>query len=454
VLKNERIEIQIDGMTSEGQGVGREAGFVVFVDGALVGEKVKVQIIKVAKSYAIGKLLEIVEASTMRQTPFCEVFGRCGGCALQHMKYEASLEFKAGVVRDALARIAGISDSDVSRVVLPIIGMKSPLNYRNKAQYPVSIHPNGSMVSGFYAKRSHDVVSHKNCAIQHETSNQVREIVMSFIKKYSSEITIFNETSGKGLIRHILSRVGINTGEVMVVIVATSSKIPRQAELVELLKGSISGLKGVFVNVNSERTNIILGKKSIKIYGADQIFETIGDLKFGISPLSFFQVNSIQTELLYSKAIEFAELSGRVLVYDLYCGTGTIGLFAARNARKVIGVEIVPEAIVDARANAAANGIINAEFGVGAAENIEFEADPSEVVVFLDPPRKGCEQSLLEKLVFERPQRIVYVSCDPATLARDVKILLLGGFKLESVQPFDMFPWCNDVEVVTLLSRE
>jgi len=473
--KNETHEIEIDGMTSEGQGVGRVDGFVVFVDGALPGEKVLTHIVKSTSSYAIGKIIDIMRPANTRRDAFCAAYERCGGCALQHMDYAATLDYKTGVVKDAIQRIAGLSAQETDEKVLPTIGMESPFNYRNKAQYPVGKDRTGATVSGFYAKRTHEIVPHENCAIQDATSGRVRERVMAFMARHPRELTPYDEHTGRGLIRHIMTRVGFATGDVMVVLVITTKQLPYAEELVADLVREIPNLKSVFLNINTSRTNLILGRTCIKLHGDDRIFDEIlfekpsdnaaedfanknAALRFRISPLSFFQVNPVQTQVLYSTAIELAALNGSETVNDLYCGTGTIGLFAARNAKHVIGIESVPEAIADARANALANGISNIEFHVGLAEEfleggVSGDDKNSDNVVFLDPPRKGCEPKLLESLVHLNPARIVYVSCNPATLARDLKILLAQNFQLVTVRPVDMFPWGSHVEVVTLLTR-
>ncbi len=485
IEKNKNYTLEITGMTHEGQGVGRIEGLAVFIDGALEGEQVEARIIKLNKTYAVGKLIAVLRPSPGRVEPFCSAYRRCGGCNLQHMDYTAQLAFKTKLVRDNLERIGGLKDV----IVHETIGMKQPMNYRNKAQYPVA-EVNGSVITGFYAARSHDVIDSEDCGIQDTESDKVRKIVRQFIVEKG--IPVYNEATGKGLLRHIVTRVGFNTGEVMVVLVINGNKLPASDELVRRLLESgktmedtvtsteaamessgtaaagtarvgkagegleAYGIKSFYLNINTESTNVILGRKNILLYGSKTITDMIGGYRFLISPHSFFQVNPVQTEVLYSKALEYAALTGTETVFDLYCGIGTISLFLSAKAGKVYGVEVVEEAISDARMNAELNGITNVEFVLGEAEKAVPELYRKGVraeIVVLDPPRKGCEESLLLMLAEMRPKRIVYVSCNPATLARDLKYLEAQGFKVAEVQPVDMFPWTAHVECVTMLQR-
>ena len=449
--KNQKYTIEITGLTHEGQGVGNIDGFVVFVDGALPEETVEVLIIKVTKSYAVGKLLEIKKPSAHRVEPFCKVYKRCGGCSMQHLDYEEQLKFKADVIVQNLKRLGGINMEKV--MVHPAIGMEQPFQYRNKVQYPVGMQ-NGEVKIGFFANRSHDIIDSDECEIQPAESNSIREIVRNFAQNNS--ISIYDEASGKGLLRHVMVRKGFTTNELMVVLVLNGRKLPNAQDLVSQLTQAFSTIKSIYINVNTKKTNIILGNESILLYGQKYISDYIGKYKFNISPLSFFQVNPIQTEKLYSKALEFAALTGGENVFDLYCGIGTISLFLSERAGKVIGVEVVPEAIADAKENAKINGVENAEFYVGEAEKVIPELYNKGVradVVVVDPPRKGCDQVLLDTLVEMKPERIVYVSCNPATLARDVGFLSKNGFELKEVQGVDMFPWTNHVETVVLITR-
>lgn len=496
VEKNRHYIMDITGMTHEGQGVGRIEGFAVFVDGALEGEQAEVRIIKVNKTYAVGKLISVLKPSPNRVEPFCSAFRRCGGCMLQHMSYKAQLAFKTQLVKDNLERIGGISGV----IVHETIGMEKPFNYRNKAQYPVS-KANGRIITGFYAARSHDVVESEHCGIQDKTSEKVRRIVACFIEEKG--ITVYDEKTGKGLVRHIMTRVGFNTGEVMVVLVINGESLPYADELVRRLTGGkcegdkgradsgcakasgsrngdcnvgmsgdglhgngindnnmydsgIPGIRSIYLNINTENTNVILGERNVLLYGSETITDTIGKYKFNISPHSFYQVNPVQTDVLYRKALEYAGLTGTETVFDLYCGIGTISLFLSEKAAKVIGVEVVEAAVEDARRNAKINGVTNAEFYVGEAEKVVPELYKRGLragVVVLDPPRKGCDESLLQLLTDMQPSRIVYVSCNPSTLARDLKFLAGHGFTVEEAQPVDMFPMTAHVECVVLITK-
>lgn len=449
IKKNENYIIKISGISHEGQGVGRIDNFTVFVDGAIEGESVEVKIIKVTKTYAVGKLINIQKPSENREEPFCSVYKRCGGCNLQHMDYEAQLRFKAGVVRDNIKRIGKLDNVVVNNT----IGMQQALYYRNKAQYPVSLNNNIPAI-GFYAKRSHDVVDTNVCHIQHELNDRVRSFVRSAIEK--NGISIYDEKTGKGLLRHVMVRVGFKTGEVMVVLVINGDDLPFRKKLVNELTSNITEIKSIVLNINKKNTNVILGEKNITIFGEDTITDYIGRFKFKISPMSFFQVNPVQTEVLYSKALEYAGLSGNETVFDLYCGIGTISLFLSERAKKVYGVEVVEEAVADARENARLNGVDNIEFIAGEAEKVIPEVYGKGVradVVVVDPPRKGCDEALLRTLVDMQPERIVYVSCNPSTLARDLNYLAGNGYVPVEVQPVDMFPHTAHVETVVLITR-
>ncbi len=449
IEKNQNYVIDITDMTHEAQGVGRLDGLAVFVDGALKGERAIVKIIKLTKSYGVGKLIEVLQPSPDRIEPFCQAYKRCGGCNLQHLDYKAQLDFKTELVRDTLKRIGGLVDLDVHDT----IGMEQPYRYRNKAQYPVAM-VEGKAVTGFYAARSHDVIQSDECEIQDAHSDNIRRVISQFLNEY--EIPIYDEKSGKGLVRHIVTRVGFNTGELMVVLVINGRQLPGADELVRRLLEADRGVKSIYLNVNTEKTNVILGRKNILLYGSETITDTIGPYKYMISPHSFFQVNPRQTEVLYSEALEYAGLTGKETVFDLYCGIGTISLFLSEKAKKVYGVEVVDAAIEDARRNAQINGVKNAEFIAGEAEKVVPELYGRGIladVVVLDPPRKGCDESLLRLLAEMQPDRIVYVSCNPATLARDLKYLCGQGYKVVEVQPVDMFPWSGHVETVVLMSR-
>lgn len=449
IKKDQIIELDITGMTHDGMGVGKIDGFAIFVQGAIDQEKVRVKIIKVQKSYAIARILEFLKKSPCRQEPSCSVYKRCGGCSLQHLSYEKTLEFKRQVVIDNLTRIGGLSDIAVNNT----LGMENPINYRNKAQYPIGIGKDGP-VAGFYVRRSHEIVDTPVCDIQHPLSDKAKDIVLGYIKALN--IPIYDETSGKGLIRHVVTKIGFGTGQVMVIIVATRPEIPKVNKLIYRLKRDIPGMQSIILNINPKPGNVVLGEQNITLFGSDTIEDKLGDLIFEISPLSFYQVNPLQTQILYNKAIEYADLSGSENVYDLYCGIGTIALFAARKASTVIGIEIVPEAVEVAKRNALKNNINNAEFYTGEVEQIFprlFAEGKNADVVFIDPPRKGCDEKLLKTLSDMSPKRIVYVSCNPSTLARDLKYLCGAGFEVREVQPVDMFPWTEHVETVALMSR-
>ncbi len=449
VKKNQEYVVDIVGMGSEGQGIGKLDDFTVFVLGAITGETVKVKMLKVKKNFAYGKIVDIINKSDFRVKPPCPVAGRCGGCSLQHMTYEAQLSFKTKRVKDCIERIGRLKCVDV----LPTIGMDKPFHYRNKAQFPVSVY-NGRPVIGFYAKRSHNVVECDNCLLQHSVNAEIVRVFKSFLTE--NNISIYDEKTHKGIVRHIVTRVGFVTGEVMVCVVINGEKLPHVEMLVEeLIK--IEGMTGIVININREKTNVILGKKTKTVWGKGYIEDYIGKIKFNISPLSFFQVNPAQTRVLYEKAVELAKLSGNENVLDIYCGIGTISIFMAQKAKSVLGVEIVDEAIEDAKKNAAENSVENVKFRLGAAEDIipilhneNFSPD----VVVVDPPRKGCDEKVLNTIAEMRPQKIVYISCEPATLARDLKFLTENGFSVNTVQPVDQFANTVSIEVVVLLTCE
>lgn len=466
--KNDIIEIEIIDQGTTGEGIGKVDGYALFVKDAVIGDVVKVKIMKAKKNFAFAKLLEVVKPSPYRVEPLCPVANRCGGCQLQAMNYKQQLEFKEKKVYNNIKRIGGIEDFEMK----PIIGMKElavkgyedngPFHYRNKAQFPIGLDREGNIVSGFYAGRTHSIISVDNCLLGIEKDGDVNGTVMHIVKTFMNIYNIkpYDEKTHKGLVRHVLIRIGAFTNEIMVCVVINGNKLPHSQELVEQLL-QIDGMTSICLNVNKEKSNVILGKEIINMYGKDYIEDYIGDVKFRISPLSFFQVNPIQTEKLYNKALEYANLTGKETVWDLYCGIGSISLFLAKAAKKVIGVEIVPEAIDNARENAAINGMENTEFLVGAAEEVvpkyfdehknQPECKPDVIVV--DPPRKGCDQVLLDTIVKMNPERIVYVSCDSATLARDLKWLEEHGYKLKEATPCDMFGQTVHVETVALLSK-
>ncbi|MEA4849276.1 MAG: 23S rRNA (uracil(1939)-C(5))-methyltransferase RlmD [Clostridiaceae bacterium] len=448
VIKNRNYTVDISGLTSEGMGVARIEGFTVFVEGALTAEQAEIRIVKVLKNYAFGKLLRILKASPYRVEPSCGVVKRCGGCQLQHMSYEAQLQYKTQQVRDAMERIGGFKDV----TVYDAIGMDNPWRYRNKAQFPVGM--DGDVAIGFYANRSHEIIDTPQCSIQDTVNDDVVQTIRDFIKKY--DISVYDEETGKGLIRHIVTRKGFRTGEVMVCIVINGDDLPCGKALVEMLKDRVGNLRSVVLNVNKKKTNVILGDRNIVIYGEEAIYDYIGEFRFKISPLSFFQVNPVQTEVLYNKALEYADLKGGETVFDAYCGIGTISLFLSKKAGKVYGVEIVPQAIENAKENARLNEVKNVEFITGESETVIPELYKKGIkadVVVVDPPRKGCDERLLDVIVQMAPEKVVYVSCNPATLARDLKYLAGRGYEVKKVQPVDMFPQTVHTEVVVLLQK-
>ncbi|WMI82344.1 23S rRNA (uracil(1939)-C(5))-methyltransferase RlmD [Anaerotignum sp. MB30-C6] len=450
VEKNKTYEMIVDALGSNGEGIGRIEGFTIFVEGALPEETIKVLILKTKKSYGYGKLLEIISPSPYRVEPLCPVAKTCGGCQLQHFSYEGQLAYKAKKVKDDLERIGGLKNVDG----LTACGMEDPWRYRNKAKFPVGMGKDEGVKIGFYAKRSHRIIDTPVCYLQDPVNDEITAIVRAFMNEF--QISAYDEEGHKGLVRHILTRVGRNSGEIMVCIVINGRRLPHSEVLVERLQ-QILGVVSVVLNINKEQTNVILGKKVVTLWGKETIEDTLGGITFEISPLSFYQVNPAQTEVLYNKAVEMAGLKGNETVLDLYCGIGTISLFFAKKAKKVFGVEIVPEAIADARRNAERNGITNVSFQVGAAEEViprlfREQGIRADVIV-VDPPRKGCDQTLLDTITSINPDKLVYVSCNPATLARDVARLCEKGFEVKDVQVVDQFPMTVHVETVVLMSR-
>ncbi|MGL4848015.1 MAG: 23S rRNA (uracil(1939)-C(5))-methyltransferase RlmD [Clostridium sp.] len=454
VDKNKEYTLDIISQGYEGEGVAKIEGYPIFVEGALKNEKVKALIVKNKKNYAYGKLVDIEEKAEGRVEPKCEYYKRCGGCKIQHMDYKTQLDFKHERVKDCISKIGGLSED---LVAYPLGMEDSPYRYRNKVQLPVGL-VNGELKIGFYAERSHDIIDIENCLIQDEKADKARAVLKEWMLKYGIR-PAFKDSKfdKKGLIRHIMIRTGFKTGEVMVVLVGTRKEIPHLEEFTEAIKSNIEGIKSIVLNINKEETNVILGLECITLWGEDNIQDYIGNFKFNISPLSFFQVNPIQTEVLYNKALEYADLQGEETVFDAYCGTGSITLFLSQKAKKVYGVEIIEPAIINARENAKLNNVENTEFFVGKSEeeipNLIEKGIKADVIV-VDPPRKGCDIKLLEAIGKVKPERIVYVSCDPSTLGRDLKILEQQGYKTEKVQPVDMFPHTAHIENVALLAKE
>lgn len=446
--KNDIIKLKIDACSASGSGIGRFNGMAVFVPASAVGDEIEAHVLKVKKNCAFAKVKRVISSSSDRITPECPVYLKCGGCVFSHMSYEAEIKIKADHVAECLKRIGGVSPQ-----MEPIIACESDRRYRNKAQYPLA-YDGGEIKTGFYSPHSHRVVHCMDCLLQPAEFAGILEVFTEYIKKYS--VSIYNEAEHKGLLRHIYLRFGEASGEIMVCAVINGKALPREEELVEMLTKAQPAIKSIVVNVNMENTNVITGKKCRTLWGGDFITDILCSLKFRISPLSFYQVNRIQAQKLYERAGEYAGLTGGETVLDLYCGAGTIGLTMAARAKEIIGVEIVPDAIEDAKINAEINGIKNARFICGdageAAEILKNEGVRPDVIV-LDPPRKGCTAETLETAAQMAPARIVYVSCDPATLARDCAILGQLGYKAKKVTPVDMFPRTGHVESVVLLEK-
>lgn len=458
--KNDILTVEITDLGTTGEGIGKIDGYALFVKDTVIGDVVKVKVMKAKKNYAFAKLMEIVTPSKNRMEPRCPVARQCGGCQLQAMNYVEQLRFKSDKVYNNIKRIGGIEDFEMK----PIMGMDEPFYYRNKAQFPVGMNKEGQIVTGFYAGRTHSIIEVDSCMLGLRVDGvNINKKVMDAVKAFMTVYGIkpYDEATGKGLVRHVLIRIGKATKQVMVCLVINGAKIPYSDMLVDSLK-EIPGMTDISLSINRERNNVIMGTEIVNLYGQGFIEDYIGDVKFRISPLSFFQVNPVQTEKLYGKALEYAGLTGNETVWDLYCGIGSISLFLAKKAKKVIGVEIIPQAIEDAKVNAKINNINNAEFLVGAAEDVVpqyFEAHKGEAecrpdVIVVDPPRKGCDEKLLETMVKMSPERIVYVSCDSATLARDLKWFDENGYRLKEVTPCEMFGSTVHCEVVSILTRK
>lgn len=470
VKKNEVFDIIIEDMTKDGEGIGKFEGFPFFVKDAVIGDRVQVKVMKAKKNYAYARLLKVLKASPDRVEPRCPVARQCGGCTLQHLSYEKQLEYKYRKVAGCLERIGKVEQVDT--LLEPIVGMMTedeaktldnhlicpnvcengPWNYRNKAQFPVGRGKDGEIVTGFYAGRSHIIIDQPYCYLQAEENEDICNRVKDFMEEY--HVAPYDEENHTGVVRHILTRVGAVSKEIMVCLVINADAMPYGEELVQAVQ-DVKGICSISYNVNREKTNRILGEKTVTLWGRECIEDSIGDVRYRIHPKSFYQVNPVQTKVLYGKALEYAGLSGKETVWDLYCGIGTISLFLAQQAKQVYGVEIVPEAIGNARENAILNGIENATFYVGKAEEVlprEYEKNGIRAdVIVVDPPRKGCDQKALETMVKMEPERIVYVSCDPATLARDVKWLSENGYRFVKGCPVDMFPQGGHVETVVQL---
>lgn len=470
--KNDIVRITIEDIGNDGEGIGKTDGYTLFVKDAVIGDVIEARITKCKKNYGYARVEKVVAPSPFRVEPRCPVHRQCGGCQIQAMSYEKQLAYKQNKVSNHLQRIGGFSPEQIDAVMEPIVGMEEPWRYRNKAQYPVGYDKNGEPVVGFYAGRTHDIIANTDCPLGPPENKVILEAVLSYMRE--NGVSAYRETTGEGLVRHVLIRTGFATGEIMVCLVINGKNLPGEDKLVEKLTGMrledertlFKKIVSISVSINKKKTNVIMGQEirvlwgngwiedSLRVMDTADFVEDAEKVTFRISPLSFYQVNPRQTEKLYGLALEYAELTGEETVWDLYCGIGTISLFVAKRAKKVYGVEVIPQAIEDARENARRNGITNAEFLVGKAEEVIIQEQMHRPdVIVVDPPRKGCDEKCLETMLAMQPERIVYVSCDPATLARDLKILCEGGYELKRVRAVDQFGHTGHVETVCLLSK-
>ena len=447
VKKNKEYLVEIIDQGFEGEGIAKIEGFTIFIEGAIKGEKCRILIVKVTSSHAFGKLVEILEKSKYRVEPDCATYKRCGGCNLRHIDYEEPLNIKQNTVQNLVNKTL----NNKIKVEMTV-GMGNPYNYRNKAQYPVGFDKSGEPVMGVYAKRTHEIIPMRNCMIQNPVSEKIANVVLGFFIK--NNIPIYNEKNGEGLLRHIVIKVGIKTHEIMCILVLNKKELKKEKELIKVLIREFPEIKTIVKNYNMKNTNVILGNENEVIYGDGYIYDELGDYTFKISPLSFYQINPIQTEALYNIAIEMADLKKTDTLFDLYCGIGTIGIFASPYVNRVYGIEIVKQAIEDAKENANINNIRNIEFFAGDVEkvfeNVLKEHNVKPDVIFVDPPRKGLDKHTIENILNIKPEKIVYISCNPASLVRDLK-LLEESYEIKKIQPVDMFPFTSNVECVTVL---
>ncbi|MDO4474335.1 MAG: 23S rRNA (uracil(1939)-C(5))-methyltransferase RlmD [Eubacteriales bacterium] len=460
--KNDLATVRIADIGVNGEGIGKVDGYTLFIKDAIIGDIVEAKVMKAKKNYGYARMMRIAEASPDRVEPRCPEARRCGGCQIQEMAYEKQLAFKNQKVKNNLMRIGEVPQELLDEIMEPICGMEEPFRYRNKAQFPIGRDRDGRIIAGFYAGRTHQIIPCDDCVLGVKQNQVILNTIIAFMEE--NHIEPYDEENHRGLVRHVLIRYGYTTKEIMVCLVINGKVLPHAERLIKEL-AEIPGMTSITLSPNSEKTNVIMGRTIQSLWGRDFIIDYIGNVKYQISPLSFYQVNPVQTLKLYGTALEYADLHGEETVWDVYCGIGTISLFLAQKAGRVYGVEIVPQAIDDAKRNAELNGITNAEFFVGEAERVlpdyyaEYEKNhPGQQaradVIVVDPPRKGCEESVLETMVKMRPERIVYVSCDSATLARDVKYLIRNGYELQRVRACDMFPHTGHVETVCLLSRK
>ena len=476
--KNDIVTVKIEDIGTEGEGIGKLEGFTLFVKDAVMGDVVEARLVKVKKNYAYARLEKVLTSSPLRVEPVCPYHKQCGGCQIQAMSYEAQLQFKENKVKNNLVRIGGFDQLFIESVMEPVVGMEQPWHYRNKAQFPVGTDKDGRIITGFYAGRTHSIIANTDCALGVEENEPILQKVLAYMQ--NEKVSAYDETTGQGLVRHILIRKGFTSGEIMVCLVINGKSLPKEDRLVSTLR-EIPGMTSIWLNYNTKNTNVIMGTEGRVLWGQNAITDVIHrrsieeinsgkdclrydskenapqGITFAISPLSFYQVNPIQTEKLYSLALEYAGLTGEETVWDLYCGIGTISLFMAQRAKAVHGVEIVPQAIEDARKNAERNHIENAAFYVGKAEEVLPRLYEEEHifadVICVDPPRKGCDEACLNTIIKMAPKRIVYVSCDSATLARDLKYLCENGYEIKKVRAVDQFGQTVHVETVVLLSK-
>lgn len=447
VEKNKEYIVDIIDNGYEGEGIAKIDGFTIFIPNAIKGEKIKILIVKVLTSHAFGKIVEIIKASKYRIEADCETYKRCGGCGLRHIKYEETLKMKQNAIQSL------VNKTLKNKVqVEETLGMEKPYHYRNKAQYPVGIDKQGNPIMGTFANRTHEIIPISTCLIQNEKTEKIAKFIFEFIVK--NRISIYNEKNQKGLIRHIVTKIGIKTNEIMCIIVINGKNIPKENELIKELTEKFPEVKTIVKNINTKNTNVILGKENIAIYGSGSIKDKLGDLTFKISPLSFYQVNPIQATKLYQIGVELADISKNDIVFDLYCGIGTISLFMAPYAKKVYGIEIVKEAIVDAKENAKKNNIENVEFYTGDVEIVLDDLINKQNIVpdiiMIDPPRKGLDKKSIENILNIKPKKVIYISCNPATLVRDLSFLE-RKYEIRKIKGVDMFPFTSHVECVSVL---
>ena len=460
--KNDIVTVEITDIGVSGEGIGHVDGYTLFIKDAVIGDVVEAKVMKAKKNYGYARLMKVITPSEYRVEPKCVFARRCGGCQIQEMSYDRQLVFKDQKIRGNLERIGGFTKDQIDTVMQPVVGMEHPFGYRNKAQFPFGTDKEGNPITGFYAGRTHDIIANTDCALGVEQNKEILEIILQYMRE--NKIKSYDEKTGKGLIRHALIRYGFKTKEIMVCLVVNGKKLPKAERLIEKLI-QIEGMTSITISPNTRRDNVIMGDSYEILWGQGYITDYIGNVKYQISPLSFYQVNPVQTEKLYGLALEYADLKGDETVWDLYCGIGTISLFLAQKAKQVYGVEIVPQAIDDAKENAKINAIDNAEFFVGKAEEVlpeyyaEYEREHNGEtahadVIVVDPPRKGCDETLLETIVKMQPEKVVYVSCDSATLARDLKYLCANGYEIKMCRGVDQFPQSVHVETVVLLSQQ